>query len=207
MVFKTRIDSGYVFVLGVFTLFTAGFLYNFITNTSIMSLIPCVVFLITELLFVFPMYFFTRYEFRQDNLLIRVGWYVNRAVIYTDIFAFQLSSMEANASYGLSEKRIALFLMDNNGKNDVITISPKSQSTFIDILCEKTGLTITPPDPTYREVQDEYDKNTTPDQRKDARKRLWNVLTKGYAKEHLKPTTPESFAQNQATVQQDENAK
>ncbi len=193
MTFRTRVDSGYVGALFIFTIVTGLFVYMTIANFSFKVLIICLAFLAVEFLLMLPMYFKTHFILEEDGLRIQVGWFRSRKINYCRIFGYQLTTQEAKANYGLSERRIVLYFNDEQGKNDVITISPKDQKGFIDAFTEKTGLCIKPPDPTFREIQDEYDKKTSPEQRREARKKFLGVLIKGYDKEHIKPESPESL--------------
>jgi len=193
LTFKTKADGGYISMLFVFTLFTGLFIYLCIVSFNIRNLIICVVFLATELFFILPMYFKTRFTMQEDGLAIQVGWFVNRKVSYTSVFAYQQTEQEAKIAYGLSSQRIAIYIINEKGKNDVFTVSPKDRQGFMEALFEKTGIAVTPPEPTFREIQDEYNKKTSPEQRKTARRQLWSVISKGYDKDHIKPESPESF--------------
>jgi hypothetical protein len=206
LIFKTRIGGGYVFMFLVFTLFTLLSLYLCIINFSFRYLILGIAFTAAEVLLVIPMYFGTRYEVNEDGLRIRVGWFVNRNVPYCNIFAYRQTDQEPRSAYGLSEHHIAIYFKNDRNKDDVLSVSPKDAKGFIEALEEKTGVAITPPDRTFREVQDEYNKNTTPERRKAARQRMWHALSKGYDPVNLKPESPESL-QEKLMKEQEEEAK
>lgn len=113
------------------------------------------------------MYFSMKYIVEEDRLRIKVGWFANRFFPYSSIFGFQRVLAEAKNSYGLStRKRIAIYMKGTGGGYDVVTITPKNDEGFIEAFAKQTGIDITPPDPTFREIQDEYNAKTSEAQRR-----------------------------------------
>jgi hypothetical protein len=193
MIYRTKVDAVFYIALGLVLLFCAGLLYLLINSFDVKILILLVFFSVAEVFFLIPMCFFTRYTLGEQALTIHVGWFAKRTIEYESIFAFQKSAMDANVSYGFSEKKLALFFINDRQGNDVITITPRDEDGFIRRFSALTGLVLTPPDPSYKDLQKEYDAKTSPERRRIARKKLWNVVSKGFDPERIEPVSPETI--------------
>jgi len=193
MSFRTEIDGGYTVGFGFFLLFDAGFIAATVIAFSIPSLIISILFCAMTLFVLVPMYAGTKYIVEEDGLRVRMGWIKNTLYAYDRFFGYQQVKAVAQNHYGLSHTHVlALYTKEYNGYA-VMSISPKDMHGFIKAFGEKTGLEITPPDPTFREIQDEYNKKTSEAQRKAARDRLKGVLFKGYGSDMTEAETPESL--------------
>jgi hypothetical protein len=199
MTFKTDVDGGYKAGFLCFLLFTGIFIYFTVTSFSVPLLVLAIIFSLMLILLLVPMYFSMRYILEEDGLRIKVGWFANRFFPYSTIFGFQRVLAEAKNSYGLStRKRIAIYLKGTGGGYDVVTITPKNEDGFVEAFTKQTGIEITPPDPTFREIQDEYNAKTSEAQRRAARRRLKEALSKGYDKDLLEAETPETLKERAA---------
>lgn len=199
MTFKTDVDGGYKAGFLCFLLFTAIFVYFTVTSFSVTLLILAIIFSLMFFVLLIPMYFSMKYIVEEDGLRIKVGWFANRFFPYSSIFGFQRVLAEAKNSYGLStRKRIAIYMKGTGGGYDVVTITPKNDEGFIEAFAKQTGIDITPPDPTFREIQDEYNAKTSEAQRRAARRRLKEALSKGYDKDVLEAETPETLKERAA---------
>jgi hypothetical protein len=184
-------------MLGVFILFSAALLYFCLTDFNIRVLILTVIFLAFLILYFIPNYIRMEYTLGEYAISIRVGLFVKRDIEYRQIYAFQQSLDQAKASYGLSEKHIAIYFCNDMGGNDVITVSPKDQQGFLTELANRTGIQSIKPNIEYRDKQAEYTKGATQEQRKRARKRLLSMVINGYQQKTVLPESPESLHETQ----------
>ena len=203
MTFKTKIDSNYAGVFVLFTLIVGGLIASCFASFSVKAFIFTAILSAFYFILVIPMYINTNYTIEDDKLIIRYG-YKTRNIPYPDIFAFQRVDQGVDLFYGLSGRRIAIFMHSEQGKkSDVIAVSPKDEEGFIRALTEKSGITITPPLPHYQDVFDMYRENTTEAQRFEARKRVVMALSKGYDGDKLNAESPQEFMDRQLRMRKE----
>ena len=133
MKFKSKIDWWAHIALGLIPIFTIFMAVHFFINSGKIGLaITIIIFLILDILLIFPIWFNTYYTLNEKELLVKCGIWKPLKIAYDSIKSVN-ESRSPLASSGLSLDRIEIMF----GVGGIVLISPKNKQEFLQQLEQK----------------------------------------------------------------------
>lgn len=128
MKFYTKIDWWVHIILFIFIYQAVKMVYLAFTQSSVLTIFFCLIFLLFLGLVAFPIYFATYYKLENTYLYIHCGFIFRFKIPYQDIF--RIAPIKGFLpAYGLSARRLGVFFRAQRG--GLLIVSPKDRENFL----------------------------------------------------------------------------
>ena len=133
--FRSKVDGWFYIIVVTFTVIPILWLILWVESGG-SYLFAAVIFLISDIGLIYPVFFDTVYTFEPDGLRIKAGFVTNVKIAYRDITGF-FETKESGPSPALSGDRVRINFRAETEREGRILVSPAQKAAFLEMLNEK----------------------------------------------------------------------